>query len=124
MRISRSSILYVLLLLTSSANAQQAVSLSPLVRKYARVSTPKVVLEHVRVIDGTGRPPVEDQNVVIERGKITEVHAGSDVPPIEETTVLNLRGYTVMPGIVGMHNHLYTGVRPNLDFEENQEGPV
>jgi imidazolonepropionase-like amidohydrolase len=38
--------------------------------------------------------------------------------------LLDLRGYTVMPGIVGMHNHLYTGVRPNLDFEENQEGPV
>ena len=73
MRIRRSSILCVLLLLTSSANAQQAVSLSPLVRKYARVTTPKVVLEHVRVIDGTGRPPVENQNVVIERGKITEV---------------------------------------------------
>ena len=39
-------------------------------------------------------------------------------------TVLDLRGYTVMPGIVGMHNHLYTGVRPNLDFEEKQEGPT
>ena len=67
MRISRSSIFCVLLLLTSSANAQQVVSLSPLVQKYARVSTPKV-----RVIDGTGHPPVEDQNVVIERGKIIE----------------------------------------------------
>jgi imidazolonepropionase-like amidohydrolase len=124
MRISRSSIFCVLLLLTSSANAQQVVSLSPLVQKYARVSTPKVVLEHVRVIDGTGRPPVEDQNVVIERGKIIEVRAGSDTPPADGTTVLDLRGYRAMLGIVGMHNHLFTGVRPNLDFEENQEGPV
>ena len=35
-----------------------------------------MVLEHVRVIDGTGQPPVEDQNVVIEGGKITAVQAG------------------------------------------------
>jgi hypothetical protein len=92
MRISRSSIFCVLLLLTSSANAQQVVSLSPLVQKYARVSTPKVVLEHVRVIDGTGRPLVEDQNVVIERGKIIEVRVGSDTPPADGTTVFDLRG--------------------------------
>jgi hypothetical protein len=42
--------------------AQQAATLSPPVQKYVRVNTPRVVLQHVRVIDGTGQPPAEDQN--------------------------------------------------------------
>ena len=35
------------------ADAQRIDALGPQVRKYLRVSTPKVILEHVQVIDGT-----------------------------------------------------------------------
>jgi len=72
------------------AKAQESASLSAAVQKYVRVNSPKVVLEHVRVIDGTGQPPIDDQNVVIERGKITAVQAGANTPPMEGTTVLDL----------------------------------
>jgi imidazolonepropionase-like amidohydrolase len=123
MRFNRFLILFAFLSLPLWANAQQAASLSPLVQKYVRVNTPRVVLEHVRVIDGTGRPPVEDQNVVIEQGKITAVQPGSDALA-EGTTILDLRGYTVMPGIVGMHNHLFYVARPNEDSQWNSEPPV
>src|SRR5947207_4545044 len=64
----------------SSLHAQQP-SLSPTVQKYVRVNSPKVVLCHVHVIDGTSKPPVEDQNVTIEGGKISAIQAGGDVPP-------------------------------------------
>jgi imidazolonepropionase-like amidohydrolase len=76
------------------------------------------------VIDGTGAPAVDDQNVVIEAGKITAIQKGADVPAAEGTTVLDLRGYTVMPGIVGMHNHLFYIVRPNLNSQRKFEDPV
>jgi len=56
MRISCFLTFCVFLLVTSSVNAQQAVALSPLVQKYVHANTSKVVLEHVRVSDGTGRP--------------------------------------------------------------------
>src|ERR1700719_3434141 len=124
MRVSRFLSLSVLLLLSFYTKGQQAVSLSPAVQKYVRVNAPRVVLEHVRVIDGTGRPPLEDQNVVIERGKITAVQAGSDNPAADGATILNLRGYTVMPGIIGMHNHLFYIARPNEDSQWNSEPPV
>ena len=117
-------LLPVFLFLASSASAQQAGPLSPDVQKYIRVSAPKIVLEHVRVIDGTGQAPVDDQNVVIERGKITAVQPGSDIPVTDGTTVLNLRGYSVMPGIVGMHNHLFYVARPDEDSNWNSEPPV
>ncbi len=113
----------VLLLLSLTASAQNP-ELSKTVKEFVRVQAPKVVLTHVRIIDGTGAPAVEDQNVVIEGGKITAIEKGSDAAPAEGTTVLDLRGYTVMPGIVGMHNHLFYIVRPNLDSRRHFEPPV
>jgi len=124
MRFIRLLIPFVFLLLPLWAGAQQAASLSPPVQKYVRVSTPRVVLEHVRVIDGAGHPPLEDQNVVIEQGKITAVQAGANTPAADGMTVLDLRGYTVMPGIVGMHNHLFYVARPNENSQWNFDPPV
>jgi hypothetical protein len=105
------------------AEAQEANALGPEVRKYLRVSTPRVILEHVRIIDGTGAAPVPDQNITIERGKIVALFAGADQPASSETTILDLRGYSVMPGIVGMHNHLFYLARPNFGADGSFNGP-
>jgi len=105
------------------AVAQRVETLGPLVRKYVRVSTPKVVLEHVQVIDGTGAPPSPDRNVSIEDGKILAISPGADRPPSEGTTILDLRGYSVLPGIVGMHNHLFYLALPNVDADGNFDRP-
>ena len=91
---------------------------------FVRVSTAKVVLTHVRVIDGTGSAALEDQNVVLENGKIRVIERGADVAPSPDTTVLSLRGYAVMPGIVGMHDHLFYIARPNLNSQGKFEQPV
>jgi len=114
----------VSLLLCPFFSRSQQVTLSPATQKYVRVNTPTTILEHVRVIDGTGRSAVEDQNVVIENGKITAVRPGSDVASIAATTVLNLRGYSVMPGIVGLHNHLFYIAHPNLKADWSEEPPI
>src|SRR5262249_47660046 len=94
-------------------HAQAVDALAPGVRKYLRVSTSRVVLEHVRVIDGTGAAAVSDQNITIEGGKIAAISEGADLPPSDGATILDLRGYSVMPGIVGMHNHLTFFARAN-----------
>jgi len=94
------------------------------VKPFVRVDAPKVVLTHVRVIDGTGAPAVDDRNVVIEGGKIAAIQPGADVAAAAGTTVLDLRGATVMPGIVGMHNHLFYIARPNLNSRRQFDDPV
>ncbi|HWX43358.1 MAG TPA: amidohydrolase family protein [Blastocatellia bacterium] len=106
------------------AYAQQVDALGPQVRKYLRVSTPKVILEHVEIIDGTGAAPNPDQNIYIAGGKITAISAGADQSPSDGTTILNLRGYSVMPGIVGMHNHLFYLARPNLGADGSFDRPA
>ena len=52
----------------------QTAELSKSVRQVVRVDAAKVVLTHVRVIDGTGAPALDDQNVVIEAGKIVAIN--------------------------------------------------
>ncbi|HEX7839930.1 MAG TPA: amidohydrolase family protein, partial [Kofleriaceae bacterium] len=94
------------------------------VQDYIRVSTPRVVLAHVRVIDGAGHAPLEDRNVVVERGKITAISAGADVAPSDGATVLDLHDASVMPGLVGMHDHLFYIALPNFDENWNWESPI
>lgn len=79
---------------SAAAGAEDTNVLGPEVRKYLRVGAPKIVLEHVEVIDGTGAAPVPDRNVVIEGGKIAAITAGADQPPSDGTAVLDLRGHS------------------------------
>jgi imidazolonepropionase-like amidohydrolase len=108
----------------SLSAAAQVSGRSKEVQQFIRVSAAKVVLTHVRVIDGTGAAAVEDQNVVLENGKFRAIEKGADVAAAADTTVLDLRGYTVMPGIVGMHNHLFYIARPNLTSQRKFDPPV
>jgi imidazolonepropionase-like amidohydrolase len=110
--------------LTERADAQRVDALGPEVRKYLRVSTPRIILEHVRIIDGTGAAANPDRNITIENGKITVISAGADFPQSDATTILDLRGYSVTPGIVGMHNHLIYQSRPNLAADNTFDGPA
>ena len=53
--------------------AQDIDALKP----YIKEASPVLVLEHVRLIDGTGAAPKEDQRIDIESGKITRVEDAS-----------------------------------------------
>ncbi len=91
----------------SAASAQPAASLSEQVRQYVTVAEPVVVLSNVRVVDGTGAAPRDGQTIVIRDGRIAQVGpaASTDIPGDART--IDLRGHTVIPGIVGLHNHTF-----------------
>ena len=72
-------------------------------QQFIRTDAPIIALTHVRIIDGTGAAALEDQTIVIADGKIQSIGAG--IP--EKAHVLDLKGYTVLPGLVGMHNHMF-----------------
>lgn len=71
--------------------------------QFIRVEAPVIALTNVRIIDGTGAALLEDQTIVIADGKIQSI--GPKVPT--GAHVLDLKGYTVLPGLVGMHNHMF-----------------
>src|SRR5213078_2831023 len=92
------------LALATLAAASVFAQTKPYVSEDARV----LVLDHVRVIDGTGAAVAEDQRIDIEGGKITRVQSSQlrDAYPAG-AKVLDLTGKTVIPGLVGMHEHLF-----------------
>ena len=87
-------------------------TLSPEVRNFVKTDAPVIALTHVRVIDGTGSAPREDQTVVLSKGKIESVSDASPANVPKEAQVLDLHGYSVIPGLVGMHDHLFYPVGP------------
>jgi imidazolonepropionase-like amidohydrolase len=76
-------------------------------QQFIRVEAPAIALKNVRVIDGTGAAAVEDQTIVIVDGKIQSVGPSSSASIPVDTQVLDLKGYTVAPGLVGMHDHMF-----------------
>ena len=89
-----------------AASLAAAQTLSPEVRAFVKVDTPVVALTHVRVIDGTGAAARDDQTVVISKGKIEWVGEAASANILKDAQVMDLHGYTVIPGLVGMHDHL------------------
>src|SRR5580693_9467668 len=84
-----------------------AQTLSPQVRGFVKVDAPVVALAHVRVIDGTGAAARDDQTIVIARGKIESISDASSANVAQDALVLDLHGHSVMPGLVGMHDHMF-----------------
>src|SRR5688572_10248259 len=111
-RMRNLALLALALMLAAPATAQRP-TLSRQVRQFVTVDTTVVALAHVRVVDGTGAPPAEDQTIVISGGKIATVGAAARVRPPAGAQVLVLAGHTVLPGFVGLHDHTFytTSVR-------------
>jgi imidazolonepropionase-like amidohydrolase len=95
--------IYLAGLMAATALAQAPNRFQPGLKPFVAYDDPVIALTHVRVIDGTGATARDDQTLIIDHGKILSV--GGAVPGGERT--IDLTGYTVMPGIVGMHEHLY-----------------
>jgi imidazolonepropionase-like amidohydrolase len=65
----------------------------------------EMLLSNARVIDGTGRAPIERASVLVEDGRIVEV---GELPPDE--SALDVGGRTIMPGLIDAHAHLSSDV--------------
>ncbi|MDX1661468.1 MAG: amidohydrolase family protein, partial [Gemmatimonadota bacterium] len=109
------------LVLAGPAAAQGPASeLSESVREFVAIDAPVVALTGVTVIDGTGADPVEGATVVIEDGRIAAVGPSARVAVPDGAEILDLPGHTVIPGIVGLHNHtFYTTSQRRVQLSES-----
>jgi len=106
----------------SGAGAQQVGDLSEQVLEYVSVGAPVVVLANVQVVDGTGAAPTANQSILIRDGRIAAIGPSASVRMPDDAEVLDLTGHTVIPGLVGMHNHtFYTTYR--RDVQLNYSAP-
>ena len=68
-----------------------------------------LALTHVRVIDGTGAAPRDDQTVIVNGTRISAVGASGSTAVPADARVIDLTGHTIIPGLVGLHEHTYFG---------------
>src|ERR1700760_793568 len=87
------------------ASAQPQAAPSP--KDFIRTQAPVITLENVRVIDGTGAPAKADQTIVIAGGKISAIGNAGVVPVPADASRMDMTGYSALPGLVGMHDHLF-----------------
>ena len=76
-------------------------------QNFVAINEPIVALTHVRVIDGTGKPARLDQTLILNHGTIVDLGDSATITPPAGARSIDLKGYTVYPGLVGMHEHLF-----------------
>src|SRR6266852_5582050 len=90
------------------------------IKDFIRVQSPVIALEHVQLIDGTGAAAKADQTIVISGGKITAIGNAGSVQIPAEAQHIDYTGYSALPGLVGMHDHLFYpaggGLYHNMPF--------
>jgi imidazolonepropionase-like amidohydrolase len=69
---------------------------------------PTLALIAARLIDGTGRDPVENAAVIVEDGRITAAGARSAISIPADAHVIDDDDLTLLPGLMDMHVHLST----------------
>jgi len=87
------------------ARAQERLAFSTVTKSFVTTDSSVIALQHVRVIDGTGAAPLIEQTVLIENGVIREIGKTVSVPA--GVHAIDLSGRTVIPGLVGMHDHMF-----------------
>ncbi len=106
---------------TISGVSAQAPDFSNEAKQFVSVNEERVLLMNVRIIDGTGAPVRENQSILIENGKITAItQVAASIAP-EGTRVIDLKGKSVMPGIVGLHEHMFYNASDPENFIQSTQ---
>ena len=95
------------LLLPAAGSAQSAAELEESARQFVQYAGPTVAITGVQVVDGTGAAPRSGQTVVIEGARILGVGADGEVEISPEAERIDGAGHTLIPGLVGVHNHTF-----------------
>ena len=110
MQISRSVLVGVAMATVCATTlTAQRPALAAGVARYVSVNAPLVALTHVRVVDGTGGRARDDQTVVIRDDHIEALGPAASTRIPAGAQVLDLTGHTVIPGLVGLHEHTWFG---------------
>jgi imidazolonepropionase-like amidohydrolase len=91
-----------------------------------------LVVQGGKLIDGTGRPPMENSVIVIQAGKFQAVGGRDEVSIPAGAEVIDAKGKTVLPGFIDGHGHLedfhgelylHLGITTCANIEIYQDGP-
>src|SRR5690349_21551635 len=65
-----------------------------------------IVIAGGRLIDGTGKAPIEDSLIIIHGDRIKAVGKKGELPIPEKAEVIDCKGKNILPGFIDGHGHL------------------
>lgn len=96
------------------SNENQSIKLSDSLRPYIEYQEDLIAFTNATVVDGTGKAIKQNQTVIIENGVFKEVGDKADIKIPKNVKTINLKGKTIIPGTIGMHNHLHIPRFPDV----------
>jgi len=102
----------------NSTGKQIELTLSVL--KYVKYKSKVIALTNATVFDGNGSSVKKNQTLVIVNGYFQSIGQASVINIPENATIINLKGKTIIPGIVGVHNHLHIPHFPFIGEEASK----
>ena len=82
--------------------------------------TPLVVLDNVRLVDGTGAAAVEPARIVIDGDRIDRIGPAASTALPENAQRIDLSGFTIIPGLIDLHFHIESD--PKLALRQLSHG--
>ncbi len=112
----------IFLLLTACGQGQpqvpdppvQRFDISDSLKLYVAYDERQIALINATIIDGTGGPIKRGQTIVMRDGYFELLGAEIDLNQLDGFTILDVSGKTIIPGIVGVHNHLHIPRFPDI----------
>jgi imidazolonepropionase-like amidohydrolase len=98
----------------TSAARDGMANLAKVASGFSQPLPPVTAIVGGRLIDGTGRPAIENAVVILKEGKIVAAGPAQDVPVPPDAQTMNAHGKSILPGLWEMHAH----------FEQVEWGPV
>jgi imidazolonepropionase-like amidohydrolase len=89
--------------------AQEMANLAALGRAVQPERTGAYAIAGARLIDATGRPPIEDSVVIVRDGRIAAAGPRASVSIPSSMPVVHAKGKSLLPGLWEMHTH-FSGV--------------
>lgn len=81
--------------------------LSESLEVFLKYNNENIAFTNAMIIDGTGEPAQTKQTLLISNGIIQAIGSDTEVEVPKNATIVDLSGKTVIPGLIGMHNHLH-----------------
>lgn len=85
----------------------KGVELADSLMKYVQYQEGKITLMNVTLIDGTGGDVLRNQTIVVEDGRFKNIGKQDEISILPNTKTIDCEGKTIIPGLVGVHNHLH-----------------
>ena len=79
-----------------------------------------VVLDNVRLVDGTGAAAVEGARIVIDGDRIDRIGPAASTALPEDAQTIDLSGFTIIPGLIDLHFHIEN--EPKLALRQLSHG--